>query len=607
MAILGNSPIAGALKQLGVAALYALLRYAGELYFEDGAIVGYFEPAGGLALATLLIGGKRYAWGVFIGALLINTTFDNSLRVSVAIALGDTLQTFCGAWLLTRKGKFDVRLQSLRDYLRLILLGGCLSIAIGALAVNTALLFSGLLASKDYFYSLIQWWMSDTLGVILIAPLVMLWWDPRENQRKAGEMAEAALMFGLAILASQIIFLDWMHDVIGQMAKGYWMFLIISWAAIRIGSCATAIVLAMTAIYALQGATHGVGYFANDIAQTHLVNYWLYMVILSVVGMALSTHFTERKQAEAVLRESKASMKAILDNSPYLSWLKDIDGRYVRVNKAYVDYTRLGDIRQIVGKTDYDLWPKELAEKYRTDDAEIIATHRQKHVEELSFDGNKEHWVETFKTPVIDENGKVLGTVGFARDITGRKEAEEQIHNLAFYDTLTQLPNRRMLIDRLGQAMAASKRSGRYAALIFLDLDNFKPLNDTHGHDVGDLLLIQASHRIASCVRETDTVARFGGDEFVVILSELDADKADSTTHAGMVAEKIRAILSEPYLLSCKQEGDATITVEHRCASSIGIVLFMGHEASSEDILKRADMAMYQAKEGGRNLVYFAQ
>jgi len=207
--------------------------------------------------------------------------------------------------------------------------------------------------------------------------------------------------------------------------------------------------------------------------------------------------------------------------------------------------------------------------------------------------------------PVIDADGMTRHFVAIMRDITEGKQAEAQIHNLAFYDTLTQLPNRRLLNDRLGQTMAASKRSGRHAALMFLDLDNFKPLNDTHGHDVGDLLLIEAARRLTGCVRETDTVARFGGDEFVVILSELETDKADSSTHAGIVAEKIRSVLSEPYLLTRKQEDGTEISVEHHCTSSIGITIFVNHEASPEEVLKCADMAMYQAKEGGRNAVCF--
>lgn len=181
-----------------------------------------------------------------------------------------------------------------------------------------------------------------------------------------------------------------------------------------------------------------------------------------------------------------------------------------------------------------------------------------------------------------------------------RIKAEEH----AFYDTLTQLPNRRLLNDRLGQTMAASKRSGRYGALIFLDLDNFKMLNDTHGHNAGDLLLIEVARRITCCMREADTVARFGGDEFVVMIGELDVDKAASIAKAGIVAEKIRIALDKPYVLKGQQDSGAQ-TVEHQCTSSIGVVLFINHEISAEEILKRADMAMYQAKEGGRNQIHF--
>jgi diguanylate cyclase (GGDEF)-like protein/PAS domain S-box-containing protein len=188
-------------------------------------------------------------------------------------------------------------------------------------------------------------------------------------------------------------------------------------------------------------------------------------------------------------------------------------------------------------------------------------------------------------------------------DITERIKSEDEIRKLAFYDGLTQLPNRRLLNERLIQAMATSKRSGRYGALLFLDLDNFKPLNDEHGHNMGDLLLIEVARRITACVREMDTVARFGGDEFVILLSELDTDEAVSITQAGQVAEKIRTLLAEPYIL--ERPSDKAGVVEHRCTSSIGIVLFFNHEAGQDNIIKWADMAMYQAKAGGRNLIHF--
>lgn len=206
---------------------------------------------------------------------------------------------------------------------------------------------------------------------------------------------------------------------------------------------------------------------------------------------------------------------------------------------------------------------------------------------------------------VKNEDGAVTHYVGAYINITERKAAEEEVKNLAFSDTLTNLPNRRLLNDRLEQAMAASKRSGCYGALMFLDLDNFKPLNDAHGHDIGDLLLVEVARRISSCAREVDTVARFGGDEFMILIGELNSGKAESAAQAEVVAERIRALLSEPYMLKFKSNGKAEKTVEHFCSASIGVALFLNHEGSAEDIVKWADMAMYQAKEAGRNSIRF--
>lgn len=184
-------------------------------------------------------------------------------------------------------------------------------------------------------------------------------------------------------------------------------------------------------------------------------------------------------------------------------------------------------------------------------------------------------------------------------------EATEQLRHLAFFDSLTKLPNRRLLNDRLTQALAISKRSGCYGAVMFLDLDNFKPINDRFGHAVGDMLLIEAAHRIARCLRETDTVARFGGDEFVVMLGELDVDKELAIKQALSVAEKIREALATPYHLINQQDGKPVETIEHVCTSSIGVNLFLGYLANKEEILAGADSAMYQAKQGGRNAILF--
>ncbi len=181
-------------------------------------------------------------------------------------------------------------------------------------------------------------------------------------------------------------------------------------------------------------------------------------------------------------------------------------------------------------------------------------------------------------------------------DITGRKKAEEEIYNLAYFDPLTHLPNRRLLLDRLHVAMAQSARSRHCGALMFLDLDHFKVLNDTKGHEYGDKMLIEVARRISVCVRDVDSVARFGGDEFVVLLEGLSANADDASIQASVIAEKIRASLSQTYHVA---------DYAHESSSSIGVVLFNGAEIEAEELFKRADLAMYQSKDGGRNLVRF--
>ncbi|MDP3464870.1 MAG: diguanylate cyclase [Sulfuricurvum sp.] len=185
------------------------------------------------------------------------------------------------------------------------------------------------------------------------------------------------------------------------------------------------------------------------------------------------------------------------------------------------------------------------------------------------------------------------------------RESETKFRALALYDSLTNLPNRRLLLDRLVQAQATSNRNSCYGAVLFMDLDNFKPLNDTYGHTVGDLLLIEVAHRIKICVRESDTVARFGGDEFIILLNELNNDKNESIIQASAVAEKIRSTLAQPYFLKVSTEGIDEKIVEHHCTTSIGIALFFAHEATQDDIIKWADSAMYEAKESGRNQICF--
>jgi len=214
-------------------------------------------------------------------------------------------------------------------------------------------------------------------------------------------------------------------------------------------------------------------------------------------------------------------------------------------------------------------------------------------------------WGEVLSKPDRDAQGAIIGYHGITREITQRKLLEDQVRQLAFHDSLTKLANRRLLVDHLTQTMSSSKRTGCYSSLVFLDLDNFKSLNDTQGHAAGDLLLIEVARRLKACVREIDTVARFGGDEFVVLLGDLNVDKDEAILLASSIAEKIRIILSAPYSISVTSADKEGMLIEHHCSASIGAVVFSGCEASRDQLIEWADSAMYQAKVDGRNLIRF--
>ena len=212
----------------------------------------------------------------------------------------------------------------------------------------------------------------------------------------------------------------------------------------------------------------------------------------------------------------------------------------------------------------------------------------------VSAGGN--HWFELSVAKCQGPPGRTATYIILSRDITERRNAEDEIRQLAFYDALTHLPNRRLLMDRLQSALAFSTRTRHFGAVLFLDMDRFKIINDTLGHDYGDVLLQQVAQRIVLCLREADTVARLGGDEYVVILEELDPNVELATQKAAQVAEKIRGALAAPYQVN-----------SHKCYSSpsIGVCMYQGNGAKADELLKNADVAMYKAKDDGRNLVRF--
>jgi diguanylate cyclase (GGDEF)-like protein/PAS domain S-box-containing protein len=310
-----------------------------------------------------------------------------------------------------------------------------------------------------------------------------------------------------------------------------------------------------------------------------------------VGGVAIIQDISERKQADDELRVAAAAFEAqegIL--------ITDARGVILRVNKAFNDITGYSADEAIgrnprmlnSGKYDAGFYSALWEQIHNTGKWEGEILNRRK---------NGEIYLELLSiTGVKDKTGTLTNYVATFTDITESSKAAEEIKNMAFHDPLTGLPNRRLLMDRLHQAFASSSRNQREGALLFIDLDNFKTINDTLGHNMGDLLLQQAALRLTACVRDGDTVARLGGDEFVVMLENLSEQPIEAATQTQAVCEKILAALSQPYRLA-----------QHEChsTSSIGATLFSNHGESGEELLKRADIAMYQAKKAGRNMLIF--
>ncbi len=316
------------------------------------------------------------------------------------------------------------------------------------------------------------------------------------------------------------------------------------------------------------------------------------------------TDITSRKMIENSLREQEEFFRFITENSEDFIAVLDLEGRRLYNNRSYAKL--FGDIANLEGTDSFaDIHPDD-RERVRKAFKETIQTGigQRSEFRFLLANGVIRH-IESSGGLVKNNKNQPSFVVVVSHDITERKRNEDQIQNLAFFDQLTQLPNRRLFNDRIIQSMAASKRSGRFGAVIFLDLDNFKPINDEYGHSIGDLLLIEVANRLKSCVREADTVSRFGGDEFVVMVNELDTDKTKSTLQAEIVAEKVRLTLSEPYFITMKQAEKADTIIEHHCTASLGVSLFVEHKVSQDDIIRTADSAMYKAKEAGGNLIRF--
>jgi diguanylate cyclase (GGDEF)-like protein/PAS domain S-box-containing protein len=278
-----------------------------------------------------------------------------------------------------------------------------------------------------------------------------------------------------------------------------------------------------------------------------------------------------------------------MDTTPDATYFKDRQSRLLCVSRKMARDLGFSDPAQLIGMTDFDLFGRAFGEATRLDDLKVIETGRPMIgvVESRRLANGRTNWTLTSKLPLQDESGKVIGLVGITREISETRETELALQHLATHDALTDLPNRFLLVDRLGQLLARAQRTSTTFAVLFMDIDRFKEVNDSRGHDVGDLLLSAFAQRLAKSVRKSDTVARIGGDEFVIILENLH-DAAE----AARIARKLQISLARPYTLEARKV---------KVSVSIGISFYPDNGRESEVLLRAADYAMYLVKRRGGN------
>ena len=571
---------------LYVALAYVVTGYLGLKAPSFGNNITLLWLPTGIAVAALLRLGYHIYPGITVGALVVNMLIGSSFSTSAGIAVFNTLAPLLTTWILQRC-RFNTAFSHRRDVVCLIAAAatGMLISSTGGVGV---LWLEGALATPVLFDAWYVWWLGDLVGVLIGAPFLLTL--TQKNYRQLVERPTEAAVFVLLLVASSwLIFLSpW-----GRHNIAFLVLPAILWASLRFGMTGASLAVMTVSAMAAWGTAINHGPFAMSPQGEALLLLWAYITTLVAISLIITALLAESRKIAAELRLHSLILQNMIEGVQ-LTRASDSIIVYSNPNFEQMFGYAPGElIGQHVSKLNApcDRSPLEVAQEI--DDA----LHRQEYwsgeILNIRKDGSQ-MWcsvrISTFDHPDLG-----LLWVAVHADITLRKRAEEQAQFLAFYDPLTELPNRRLLLERMKYLAETGKRTDHHLGLIFLDLDHFKQLNDTLGHNAGDALLTEVAARLRKCVREGDTIARLGGDEFVILLPHLSADAEAADTHAMSIAEKIRYAVEQPYSL----EG-----TPYDCTSSVGVDVSRQGALDVAEALKRADGAMYRAKGSGRNSVF---
>jgi diguanylate cyclase (GGDEF)-like protein/PAS domain S-box-containing protein len=573
-------------------AYYLLARVGLSLGSLPGNVAPVWPP-GGFALAVLLVRGRRLWPGVAIGTLAVyGVGADIPLLSAMAISAGNTLAAVGAATVLGRIG-FRPVFDRTRDVAALVAVAAGLGSAVSATIGTLSLHYGGLLPAADYLTTWRTWWMGDGLGVVVMAPaLLAVFGAPLRDRRPPG-LQFAAFLAVVAITG----FL-----VIGPAGYPYLALPLVVWGAVRWALPGASLATLATAVVVVVRVGQGAAPFAGS--PMELLRLDGFLAVVSFSGLVVAAVVIERDAAAGRLEAAN----------------RELEER-VRIRTAALDADRerLAEAQRIAGIGSWELdlvtetanWSDEqyrifgvdpstfeptydafLALVHPDDRAAVIAGLERAVLGHEAFlfdyrvplsDGGI-RWVRARGRLITDDAGDLVGMQGTCQDITDRMEAEAALTYHALHDPLTGLPNRTLLLDRIEVALARSSRLRRSVAVLFLDLDRFKPINDSRGHATGDTVLQTVASRLRAAVRPSDTVGRLGGDEFVVVSEDA------SVWQATVLGERLIRALEKPF----EVEGDEVfVTV------SVGIAI-AETAVSADELLRDADVAMYQAKQRGR-------
>jgi diguanylate cyclase (GGDEF)-like protein/PAS domain S-box-containing protein len=576
-------------------AYFATAKLGLLLPYENSVIALIWLPSG-IAAAAIFRFGVISVIPIYIAALLVEMTLHLPVTTAANIALGNALAPLTAAFFL-QYFRFSPKLIGVRDILLMItaaFFGMLISSSIGTLS----LYMSGLVKASGFFNTWLTWWLADSVGVLLVLPLVLNF-NTRNLSRIWKHRYPFLAWFVCYCLIEGMIF-RLVPNANNQFAVSTFLIVpMLIWAAMRFGIVGSSFVVLSISIISVWITAAGFGPFVQQNTNQGIFSLWFFIITLIVILLLVSILESRRELTQLALKGNEAKLRALVNGAFDGIVTTDEQGTIVEFNPAAERI--FGFVRDnVVGRP---LSSVIVPPKYR--EAHIKAHHnfittgdrslfdKRIEMQALKADGTE---IPVEVTLVSMHEQGLPYITSFIRDITDRIAAEKEINQLAFYDALTNLPNRRLFQDRLQQALVSSHRTKNMGALIFIDLDNFKKLNDTKGHATGDLLLKEVAKRLKKCVRAEDTVARLGGDEFVIVLENLSHDADKALSFVSQVGEKLLADLGQTYLFD---------DLDFKGSSSIGVTLFSGYNTNLTELLKQADTAMYDAKAAGKNTLRF--